>query len=73
MPSISDIFTEVSTAIQGFIGSLSSAMKAVTDLFWDSTATTPGFTFLGVLVLIGVGVGLVYGCYRIIKGLLHRV
>lgn len=73
MPSIQEIFAEVTAAINGFIGSLGDAMNSVTSLFWDATATTPHFTFLGVLILIGVGVGLVYGCYRLIKGLLHRV
>lgn len=75
MPSISDIFTEIATAITNFITTLASAFNGVTTLFWDASANSNagGFTFLGVLVLIGCGCGLVYGAYRIIKGLMHRV
>lgn len=75
MPSISDIFAEVTSAITAFIGSLGQAMTSVTSLFWDATANSGAgeFTFLGVLILIGVGAGLVYLAYRVIKGLLHRV
>lgn len=73
MPSIQDLFAQVTAAINAFIGSLGDAFTQVTALFWDSTASTPGPTFLGLLVLIGVGVGLVYAAYRVIKGLLHRI
>jgi len=71
MPSISEIFNEVTSVITNFIGSLGQAFNSVTALFWDSTAGA--FTFLGVLILIGVGAGLVYLAYRVIKGLMHRV
>lgn len=69
MPSIADIFSEVTQAITAFVGSLGTAFTQVTSLFYADGA----WTFLGVLVLIGVGVGILYGVYRIIKGLLHRV
>lgn len=72
MPSIQDIFSQVTSAITAFIGSLGQAFTSVTSLFW-TTGENAGPTFLGVLVLIGVGVGLVYGAYRIIKGLMHRI
>lgn len=72
MPSISDIFSYVTQAITSFVGSLGQAFTSVTALFW-TTGDNAGPTFLGVLILIGVGVGVVYGAYRIIKGLMHRV
>lgn len=72
MPSIADLFAEISSAITSFMGALGSAFNAVTALFW-TTGTNSGPTFLGLLVLIGVGVGLCYGAYRVIKGLLHRI
>lgn len=72
MPTISDLFSQVTSAITAFIGSLGQAFNSVTALFW-TTGENAGPTFLGVLVLIGVGVGLVYGAYRIIKGLMHRI
>lgn len=72
MPSISELFAQVTSAVTGFIGSLGQAFTSVTSLFW-TTGENAGPTFLGVLILIGVGVGLVYGAYRIIKGLMHRV
>lgn len=72
MPTISDIFSQVTSAISAFIGSLGQAFQSVTALFWTS-GDNAGPTFLGVLILIGVGAGLVYMAYRVIKGLLHRV
>lgn len=72
MPSISDLFSQVTQAITAFLGSLGTAFTNVTALFW-TTGENAGPTFLGLLVLIGVGVGLVYGVYRIIKGLMHRI
>ena len=73
MPSISDLFAQVTAAISAFLGSLGTAFTSVTQLFWVTEGTSQGPTFLGLLVLIGVGVGIVYGCYRIIKGLMHRI
>ena len=75
MPSISEIFQEVTQAVNAFVSSLGDAMTSVTALFYTpGNGTTAGsFTFLGVLILIGVGVGLVYGCYRLIKGFLHSM
>lgn len=72
MPNISDLFAQVTSAITAFVSSLGQAFTAVTQLFW-TTGENAGPTFLGLLVLIGVGVGLVYGAYRIIKGLMHRI
>lgn len=74
MPSISEIFAEITSAVTSFTQTLSGAFNGITSLFYTAgQGSDPGqFTFLGVLVLIGCGVGLVYLVYRIIKGLMHR-
>lgn len=72
MPSISELFAQITQAITAFVGSLGQAFTSVTALFW-TTGENAGPTFLGLLVLIGVGVGILYGAYRIIKGLMHRI
>lgn len=69
MPTIQDIFTTVTQAVTSFVGSLGQAFNSVTALFYANGA----WTFLGILILIAVGVGLIYLAYRVIKGLLHRV
>lgn len=75
MPQVSDIFGVINSVITAFGSTLSTAFNAVTALFWTpgSGSDAGSFTFLGILVLIGVGVGLIYLGYRVIKGLMHRV
>lgn len=71
---ISAIFETITAAINGFAGSLTQAVTSVGALFY-----TPGegsaagsMTFLGTLVLIGVGVGVVYWVFRLIRGLIAQ-
>ena len=63
---ISAMFTEVAAAITSFSTVLAQSVTNVTALFYDATN---GITPLGSLLLIGVGVGLVYFAFRLIKGL----
>jgi hypothetical protein len=71
---IATIFETVTQAISGFVGSLTSAVSSIAALFY--TPGTDGaagqMTFLGTLVLIGVGVGIVYWVFRLIRGLIGQ-
>lgn len=67
---VAQIFSEISAAITAMLSALTSAITGVTSLFYDSTN---GVTFLGVLLLIAVGVGIVYWAFNLIKGLVRRV
>lgn len=68
---ISDIFETIGEAVTGFATALASSVSSVTSMFY-TTGENAGLTFLGTLVLIVVGVGLVYWAFRLIKGLLRR-
>lgn len=68
---VSDIFEVIADAITNFATALGSAITSVTSMFY-TTGENAGLTFLGTLILIVVGVGLVYWAFRLIKGLLHR-
>lgn len=68
---ISAIFQTIGDAVTSFATALSNAVSSVTSMFY-TTGEGGGITFLGTLVLIAVGVGLVYWGFRLIKGLLHR-
>lgn len=67
---VAQIFSEISAAITAMLSALTSAITGVTSLFYDATN---GVTFLGVLLLIAVGVGIVYWAFNLIKGLVRRV
>lgn len=59
---ISNIFQSIGEAVKSFIGVITDALSSITPIFWTAgTSDTAGsFTFLGSLLLIGAGVGLVY-------------
>ena len=70
MEIITTIFNSVGTAINAFSGSLSYALTSITGMFYSAES---GLTFLGVLLTIAMGVGLVYWGFKLIKGLIkHR-
>lgn len=66
MEVISAIFNAVGQAISGFSTALASSVTSVTAMFYDSTN---GLTFLGVLLCITLGIGLVYWAFRVIRNL----
>lgn len=59
------MFQTIGTTISQFAVALGSALTGVTSMFWDGEALTT----LGTLGLIGVGVGLVYFAFRLIRNL----
>lgn len=68
---VSDIFETIGDAVNGFATALASSVTSITSMFY-TTGENAGLTFLGTLILVAVGVGLVYWAFRLIKGLLHR-
>lgn len=72
---ISAIFETIGQAITGFVSALSSALSGIADLIWvEGTSGAAGhFTVVGVLMLVALGVGVVYGAFRLIRGLTKSV
>lgn len=74
MQIVTDLFAVIGGAISNFATSLASAITSVTGMFY--TPGTDGgagsFTFLGVLLLVTIGIGIVYWSFRLIKSLVHK-
>ena len=71
---ITDIFGVITQAITSFGQALSSAVTAITGMFYTAptgSATSGEFTFLGYLMLISAGVAIVYWAFYLIRGALH--
>lgn len=68
---ISDIFSAIGDAVTGFSTALASGVNSVTSIFY-TTGTDHGLTFLGVLLVVAMGIGLVYFAFRLIKGLVRK-
>ena len=61
------IFQTVTTVITQFLTSLSTAFTGITSLFYNEEQ----LTFLGTMLLIGAGVGLVYWVFYVIMRLVR--
>ena len=74
MSIVSTIFEVIGQAVSSFVATLTSAVNGITELFYvASDGTNPAhMTFLGTLLLIAAGVGIVYFCFRLIKGLVRK-
>lgn len=74
MSIVQTIFEVIGQAVTSFVTTLASAVNGITSLFYvEATEGNPAhMTFLGVLLLIAAGVGLVYWAFRLIKGLVRR-
>ena len=69
MELITEIFDVIGSAVTNFATTLSSAVSSITSMFYDPTN---GMTFLGTLLLIAAGIGIVYWGFRLIRGLIRR-
>lgn len=75
MDIVTTIFQVIGQAVTSFVGVLTDAVESITSLFYvapSGTETSGHMTFLGVLLLIAAGIGIVYWCFRLIKGLVRR-
>lgn len=72
MPSVSDLFGYITQGVTSFVQSLGQAFTSVTALFW-TTGENAGPTFVGMLMLVSIGAGLIYLAFNLIRGLVRRL
>lgn len=70
---VSTIFETITNAITEFAQALGAAVGGIVDLFYTTTESGGQLTFLGTLMLILAGIGIVYGIFRLIRALLYRL
>ena len=66
---VQNLFQVISDTITAFIGALSSGISSVSQIVYDTSGTTPQVTFVGTLLLMAIGFGVVYWIFRLIRGL----
>lgn len=66
---VAQFWETVVDVITGFTSALISAFSNLTELFYTSDE---GFTVVGQLLLIGLGMGIVYFAFRFIRALIRR-
>lgn len=69
---ISAIFDTIKSAISAFTSALADVFSGLEGMFFTTTSGTTTPTMLGLLLLIGAGVGIVYWAFRLIKSLVIR-
>lgn len=75
---LNDILTTIGNAVSGFIDVIADGFEAVAKIFYtpatvvEGTTVPGGFTLLGILLIIGLGIGLVYWLIRVFRGLLSN-
>jgi len=66
---VTELWNIISEVLTGFITALVSAFTGITEIFYVDEA---GFTVIGQLLLIGLGMGIVYFAFRFIRSLIRR-
>ncbi len=66
---VTKFWETVVEVITGFTNALIGAFSRLTELFYNSQ---DGFTVVGQLLLIGLGMGIVYFAFRFIRALIRR-
>jgi len=61
------IFAAIGDAVNGFLTVITDAVSGIIPVFWASETGT--LTPVGILLLIGMGVGLVYFAFRLLMKL----
>lgn len=69
MSVITELFEIVSSVITSLVSALTSAVTGITTLFYNEET---GFTFVGTMLLIGLGFTLVFWAFRFIRSLIRR-
>ena len=67
---ITDIFATIGTAITEFAKVLGNGFTSLLEIFYKS-GEGGGLTPVGILSLIGLGVGIVYWAFRLVRSLIH--
>lgn len=68
---MSVIWEAIQEAVGSFMETLSSLFNGIADLFIDSSGTTPTPTFLGNMMFIALGCGLVWVAFAVIRKLVR--
>lgn len=66
---IVEFWDMVVQVVQGFVGAIIQVFSGITDLFYTAT---DGFTIVGQLLLIALGMSLVYFGFRFIRNLIRN-
>ena len=66
---VAQFWETVVEVVTGFTNALIGAFSNLTKLFYESET---GFTVVGQLLLIGLGMGIVYFAFRFIRALIRR-
>ena len=66
---VTNIFGVIGDVVSNFVATLISAVNGLIPLLYDTSGTTPQFTFVGTMLLIAVGMGIVYWVFRLLRGL----
>lgn len=69
MSIVSEVISAVSEWITGVFGWLVAAVQGVVSIFYDPT---DGLTIVGVLLLFGLAMSLVFFAFKFIKGLIRK-
>lgn len=69
MTLVSELFEIVGSVITSLINALVNAVSGITSIFYEPET---GFTFVGTLLLIGLGFTLVFWAFRFIRNLIRR-
>ncbi len=70
MSVLTELLTIVGAWIEGVFGWITDAFKGVLEIFYDTN--TEAFTVLGVLLLLGLAMSLVFFALRYIRSLISR-
>lgn len=69
---VTDIFGVIADTITQFVNSLVSGVNGLIPLIYTAptgSQTSGEFTFVGTMLLIAVGMGIVYWIFRLLRGL----
>lgn len=71
---VTTIFAVITQAVTSFVSSLGAALNGMTSLFYTAPSGSGSgqMTFLGTLLLIAAGIGIVYWAFRLIRALVRR-
>lgn len=69
---MSTILQAIGDAITGVATWVVSLIQDIVDIFYDTSGTTPQFTFLGVLLLVAFGLSMVWVVINFIRSMVRR-
>lgn len=71
--NIATLFENLGEVVEGASTMLLKIFNSIVSIFWTTTGETQGPTFIGVLVLLGVGVPLVFWGFNFIIKLFNKM